>query len=173
MALPPVEQAWNLIRKWLVTPVTDMPPLYQWAHLSWQVSIVVCTVQGWVRPLMSFLLSSLHHAFLQLWKLDIGEGRWEAEFPGWFEIDVFQGPQPKCVASVVIGSYCMITVGNQGQQKALVLSHRLLRLPWLTLRGRYLTHFICRSSRINLFQSCRINIFKFFFSLGCVLNFTY
>lgn len=38
---PPVEQASSPLGKGLVTPVTAMPLWHQWAHLPWQVDLVV------------------------------------------------------------------------------------------------------------------------------------
>ena len=40
----------------LLVPITVVPLLRQWAHPAWQVSLVACTAQYWVIPLMSFPL---------------------------------------------------------------------------------------------------------------------
>lgn len=38
---PPVEQASSPLRKGLVTAIMAIPLWYQWAHLPWQVGLVV------------------------------------------------------------------------------------------------------------------------------------
>lgn len=56
LGFPPVVHALIPIRKWLLTPLTYRPPLHQWTHLVWQVSIAASVVCCWIIPRMAFLL---------------------------------------------------------------------------------------------------------------------
>jgi hypothetical protein len=52
---PLVEWALSPSRKWLITPITPMPLLCQWAYLARVVIVITCSFHIWVRLLETFL----------------------------------------------------------------------------------------------------------------------
>lgn len=64
---PPVERSSNPIKIWLVSCITSMPGLHQWAHLAWQVSkhALSTTERNQGRHFSSSLHSTLCHFHIQ------------------------------------------------------------------------------------------------------------
>lgn len=99
--------------------ITFMSLFHQWAHIVWLVSIVLCMVQCWIRP----LTFSLHHSTFWHCERQLGGILWSVQV--WFLIVL----HPKGVLSSV-GSYYVLMMVNQRNDNSTRRAYNIRILLW-------------------------------------------